>query len=269
MIKKSSLYIILFVFLFGSCANEYTKVLKGSDPALKFEWAKKYYEAKKYSRAISLLEDVAAYYKGTELSSEVLYLIAKSYEGRKDFLSAEVYFSSYVKAFPRGKYAEECRFMIGYCHYKESPEARLDQSTTQNAIKHLQEFVELYPESERVNEAYALIMELNDKLAYKSFLNARLYYNMGNYMGNNYRSSIITAENTLKKYPDTKYREDLYMLILRSKYQIAMQSVEAKKAERFGNTIDEYLNYMSEFPNGKYVKEAQKIYKTAQTHVKN
>ena len=267
--KNLSFYTVLFCLVFGSCANEYTKVLKSSDNALKFEWAKKYYEEKKFSRAAALLEDIAPYYKGTELSNEVLYLTAKSYEGQKDFYTAEVYFSSYIKTFPRGKYAEECRFMIGYCFYKASPEARLDQSTTQNAINQLQEFVEIYPESKRTSEAYALIEELNDKLAYKSFLNARLYYNMGNHMGNNYRSSIITAENALKKYPDTKYREDLYILILRSKYQIANQSVETKKTERFSNTIDEYFNYMNEYPNGKYVKEAQKIYKTAQSYVKN
>jgi outer membrane protein assembly factor BamD len=109
---------------------------------------------------------------------------------------------------------------------------------------------------------------MTNKLAYKAYLNAKLYYNLGNYLGNNYLSAVITAENALKKFPATIYREDLLMLILNSKYDQAIQSVDEKKVERYRNTLDEYYNYINEFPNGKYRKQADKIMNESKKIVK-
>ena len=66
-----------------------------------------------------------------------------------------------------------------------------------------------------------MLFELQDKLAYKEFLAAKLYYNLGLYLGNNYESCIITAQNALKDYPFTKHKEDLTFLILRAKAEMA------------------------------------------------
>ncbi len=52
------------------------------------------------------------------------------------------------------------------------------------------------------------MFELQEKLAYKELLAVRLYFNLGTYMGNNYLSCVITAQNALKNYPYSKYREE-------------------------------------------------------------
>jgi outer membrane protein assembly factor BamD len=106
-----------------------------------------------------------------------------------------------------------------------------------------------------------MVDELLNKLAYKYYLNARLYYNLGNYMGNNYLSAVITAQNALKKFPSTSYRDDLSFLILQSKFAQAEQSVVSKREERYQDTIDEYtVTVHHEFPDGKYKKQADKIF---------
>ena len=71
---------------------------------------------------------------------------------------------------------------------------------------------EYYPQSSRKQEAQNMIFALQDKLVLKELYSARLYYNLGNYMGNNYLSCVITAQNALKDYPYTDYREDLSIL---------------------------------------------------------
>ena len=109
---------------------------------------------------------------------------------------------------------------------------------------------------------------MTNKLTYKAYLNAKLYYNLGNYLGNNYESAVITAQNALKKYPSTSYREELLMLILDSKYEQAVQSIEEKKSERYRNTIDEYYNFINEFPNGKFRKQADKVFNESKKIVK-
>ncbi|MDD2286361.1 MAG: outer membrane protein assembly factor BamD, partial [Paludibacter sp.] len=148
-------------------------------------------------------------------------------------------------------------------------DARLDQTATRDAINAFQEFLDIHPESERVPEVNKLLDELKSKLVYKEFLSARLYYNLGNYLGNNYLSAIVVAQNALKNYPASDYREELSFIILQSKYQQALQSVEDKKTERYRDTIDEYYNYINEYPSGKFRRDAEKIYAESKQIVKD
>jgi outer membrane protein assembly factor BamD len=262
--KKYFVYIIGFL-IFTSCSN-YQKLLKSTDSDAKYAAAKNYFLEKKYSKSATLFGDIVQSYKNTKQGEEILYLLAESFMGQKDYYSAREYYGTYTKSYPRGVYARDCKFMAGYCYYLDSPEARLDQSITHEAIAALTEFTQIYPESEKAAEAYKLIAELEDKLAYKGFLEAKLYLNLGTYLGNNFRSAVITAENILKEYPDTKYRESLSFLILRAKYNEAALSVADKKQQRFSEVIDEFYRYSVEFPTSKNSAEAQKILKEAKKH---
>ncbi|MBN2765190.1 MAG: outer membrane protein assembly factor BamD [Paludibacteraceae bacterium] len=266
--KKISFLLILSVVFLSAC-GEYQKLLKSTDPELKYTKAIEYFEKGDFMRASTLFDEIAIYYKGTERSEEVLNYIAKSYMGQKDYFSASEYYKTYVKTYPKGKYITEAKYMIGYCYFLDSPDARLDQTSTFDAIKALQEFVDVFPESERALDAYKLLDELNNKLAYKYLLNSRLYYNLGNYLWNNYESASITAQNALKRFPGNAYREEFSMIILESKYQQALQSVEEKKIERYRNTIDEYYNFINEFPEGKMKKQADRIFNECKKIVKD
>ena len=148
-----------------------------------------------------------------------------------------------------------------------SPDARLDQTQTYKAIEQIQLYLEYYPQSERAKEAQDVMFELQEKLAYKEYLAARLYFNLGPYMGNNYLSAVITAQNALKNYPFTKYREDLMYLIVSAKYEQAVISVEEKLQGRYREVIDEYYNYMNEYPEGKYVKQVKKYFDYANKRI--
>ena len=75
---------------------------------------------------------------------------------------------------------------------------------------------------------------------------------------------MITAQNALKDYPYTNLREDLSILILRAKYELAVYSVEERKQERYRETVDEYYAFKNEFPESKYLKEAEKIFERSQ-----
>ena len=146
--KKISFLLILSVVFLSAC-GEYQKLLKSTDPELKYTKAIEYFEKGDFMRASTLFDEIAIYYKGTERSEEVLNYIAKSYMGQKDYFSASEYYKTYVKTYPKGKYITDAKFMIGYCYYLDSPDARLDQTATFDAITALQEFVGVYPESER------------------------------------------------------------------------------------------------------------------------
>ncbi|MDR2854167.1 MAG: outer membrane protein assembly factor BamD [Prevotellaceae bacterium] len=259
---KTFFYTIIIVLICSltSC-SEYQKLLKSSDYELKFNKAIEYYNKKKYIQSQTLLDDISTYYKGTERSQEVLYYLAKSYFGQKNYSSCSEYFKTYMRTFAKGAYAPEAKYMIGHCYYLDSPEARLDQAITLQGIKALQEFVDMYPEDERVPTAVAEQDELSNRLAYKELMSAKLYYNLGNYMGNNYLAAVATAQNALKQYPATTHKEALLFLILEAKYAQAVNSIDEKRAERYQETVDEYYSFINEFPAGKSRNAADKIFK--------
>lgn len=266
--RKIILSALLSSLVLASC-GEYNKVLKSSDKDYKFEYAKKAFEEKKYLQAATILEDVVKLMKGTDKAEESLYLLGLSYYENKDYATASSYFKTYYTHYPKGKYTELTRFYAGYGYYLDSPEPQLDQSETYKAIEELQKFLDYHPDSDKAPIAQNAIFELQDKLVQKEIDNAQLYYNLGNYLGNNYESAAIVATNALKNYPYTKYKEQLQMIVLKARFQEANQSVEEKKEERFRTVIDEYFSFINDYPDGKNRKEADNIYKIASRYIKD
>jgi len=159
--------------------------------------------------------------------------------------------------------------LSGKAAYLSSPDPRFSQEETVKAMDQLGAFLDYYPESDKKAEVTKMLSELQEKLVYKQLLNSRLYYNLGNYLGNNYQSCIITANNALSDYPVSIYREDLSFLILKSRYMLANESSENTKIERYKTTVDEYFSFVNEYPESKYVKEAKNILKQCQKYIKN
>ena len=259
-----------------SC-GEYNKVLKCTDYEYKYEAAKSYFAQGQNTKAATLLEDLITILKGTSSGEESLYMLSMAYYNQGDYVTAAQYLNTYYTTYPRGKYTEQARFNAGRALYLDTPEPRLDQSSTVKAIQELQMLMEYFPRSVRKAGAQNMIFELQDKLVEKDFLSAKLYYDLGDYTGNssysstgnNYLAAIITAQNILKDYPYTKLREDISMLILRARYDMAKASVDEKKEERMRDTIDEYYAFINEFPESKYLAEAEKMFKDASTYVKD
>ena len=256
-----------------SC-GDYNEVFKSTDYDFRYEAAKEYYASGKYLKCYQLLEDMVLMLKGTDKGEESLFMLAMCYYNMADYETSTIYLDKYYKTYPRGEYAELARFYSGKASYEESPDSRLDQTPTYDAIKKLQEFLEYYPYSDLRVQVNDMIFELQNRLVQKEYESAQLYYNLGNYTGNcifggnNFEACIITAENALKSYPYTTLREDLYMLILRSRYRLANNSIETKSDERYRQTIDEYYGFTNEFPDSKYAKEAYQIFQHCSKKVK-
>ena len=254
---RISIYRLLSVFIIAaslSSCGEYQRAQKSTDPNYKFEFAKRAFEQKKYVQAATILEEIAPVFKGHERAEETLYLLAMSNYENRDYDTAGAYFRTYYSRYPKGKYAELARFYCGYGYYLSSPEPQLDQTGTIKAIEELQAFLDFFPRSDKVSIAQNAIFELQDKLTLKQLQNAQLYYNLGTYMGNNYESAIIVARNAIKDYPYSKYKEDLELLILKSRYQEADLSVDERKAD---------------YPDSPNRSEAENIFKIASKYVQN
>ena len=264
---KSNWYKIAFlsclsilILGFSSC-GEYQAILKSKDTELKYQKALSYFNDKQYIKAQTLLDEVTSYYRGTDRSQDVLIYLSRCYMGQKDYSGAAEYYQAYIRNYPKGRYIIEARFQVGHCYYLNAPDARLDQTETKKAIEFFTQFVELYPDSPYAQQAYKEMNELYDKLAYKEYLSAKLYYNLGTYLGNNYLSAEIVAKNAMKDYPTNKYQEELNWLILQAKYQQLVNSLDSKREERARDTEDEYYSFVTQYPNSKHRAAAERIRK--------
>ena len=257
MTKKGFLIVSLMLVLAG--CSEYQQLLKTNDPDLKYQKALVYFNDEQYVKAQTLLDDITAYYRGTDRSQDVLAYLARCYMGQKDYSSASEYYQAYIRNYPKGRYIIEARFQVGHCYYLDAPDARLDQTITKKGIEFFTQFVEFHPESPYAEQAYKEMGELYDRLAEKEYLSAKLYYNLGTYLGNNYLSAEITAKNALKNYPTNKFQEELNWIILQAKYQQTLNSFEDKKQERARETEDEYYSFIATFPDSKHRNTAERI----------
>lgn len=257
--------VVLSALLFTSCANEFNRVYKTNDYSYKYEYAKECYAQGKYTRASTLLQGLVTLQKGTDNAQESLYMLGMAEYNSKDYEGAAATFKKYFSSYPKGAYAQEAEFYAGMSLYNSTPEPRLDQSQTVNAIAAFQEYIDLFPDGKERSQAQQRLFELQDKLVQKELYSAQLYYDLGQYFGNctyggnNYEACIITAQNALKDYPYSKLREKFSLLVMKSKFELAQQSVEEKKLERFQDAEDECYGFLNEYPDSKDKVTAEKF----------
>ena len=264
--NKNNIIALCMAFLTTGCASEFSTVLKSSDKDFKYEYAKQCFAQGKFGNAITLLSEVVTAQKGRQNAQESLYMLAMAQYCNRDYEAASATFRKYFQSYPKGDFAEQASFYVGQSLFESMPDPRLDQSATVGAINAYQNFMDYFPESSLREEAQKRLFILQDNLVMKEYLSAELYYNLGGYFGNinsntesNYESCIITAQNALKTYPYTSMREKFSLLIMKSKFELAQNSSEEKRVERYRDAEDECYGFLNEFPESENCKTAEKF----------
>jgi len=263
---RNSLLVVLLTVLFSGCASEFSSVYKSADNAYRYEYAKQCFAMGKFSNATVLLSELVTGQKGRTTAQESLYMLGMSQYCNRDYEAASATFKKYFQSYPKGDFAEQASFYIGQSLFQSMPDPRLDQSSTIGAINAYQNFMDFYPDSPLRETAQKRLFILQDNLVMKEYLSAELYYNLGGYFGNinsntesNYESCIITAQNALKQYPFSSMREKFSVLIMKSKFELAENSSEERRVDRYREAEDECYGFMTEFPESSECKLAEKL----------
>jgi len=247
---------IALLFTLNSC-SKYQKLLKSTDVNEKYEQGFKYYDKGDYYRAVQLFDEIIPYFRATEKAEKIYYAYAYSNYNQGDFMVAGYHFKNYATTFPNSEKTVECAYMAAYCEFQDSPDYYLDQTNTLSAIKSFQLFVNEYPKSKYVEDCNKYIDELRSKLERKSYDVGRLYLQT-----QEYRAAIVAYKNTLKDYPDTKYKEEILFNILKACYSLASKSIDTKKKERFEEAQTAYNTLVANFPDSKYLSQAESYNKS-------
>lgn len=225
--------------------------------------ARDYYNRQLYISAARIFEELYPLSMGTPYADTILFLFADCYYQNRDYEMAAFHYKEYANRYSSSPRAEEAHYRAIKAITKLSPHYSLDQTETYYAIEEINVFIRNYPNSSYMAECNALLDEMRDKLALKSFEVLKLYYNT-----ENYKAAQITAQNFLKKYSSSPYADDAYAILVRNNYEFASKSVESKKVERYTACVDAFNSMKVNCPYSRLLPECQKIADEAAAKIK-
>ncbi|MEN3322442.1 outer membrane protein assembly factor BamD [Mariniflexile soesokkakense] len=256
------LYILITITLLSSC-SEYQKVLKKEDIAAKFKMGEELYNDGKFAKANKLFAQIVPNYRGKPQAEKLMYLYSNSFYKMKDYYTAGYQFERFASSYPKSEKLEEASFLGAKSYYMLSPVYTKDQKDTRSAIEKLQDFINLFPESEYLSEANKLVKELDYKLEKKAFSIAKQYNTISDYP-----ASVKSFDNFMFDFPGSTLREDALFLRFDSAYKLAVNSVEYKntpngivhlKKERLEQAKEYHDSFKKAFANSKHIEEVDKM----------
>lgn len=225
-----------------SCRTEFETVRVSGNTDLIYKKAFEYNENGDYLKAQTLFELLIPAYRGKKELEQIYFTYAYTYYYEKKYLLSSYYFDNFATTFSASPLREEAEFMSAYSHYEMSPIFRLDQTYTKKAIDEFQLFINTFPESKRVPDANKLIDELRLKMEQKVFAEGELYFNL-----NQYQAAILTFENMLKDFPETRQAELVRFLIVKASFLLAENSVITKQEERYQIVAKKASEFLSKY----------------------
>lgn len=257
--------IIVLGVLMASCSSTvrmHNKNIKNGTIAEKDSAAYFFFNRGDYEKASYLFEELRGPYRGQPRGKDVMYHLAYCKFNQRLYVMAAYYFDQFVKLYPNDPRTEECAYQIAYCSYMEADPYYLDQQYTHKAIEQFQLFILTFSGSERVNEANEMIISLRERLAKKTIEQAFLYFKV-----ENHKAALQGYQNLLRKYPDSRYREEAQYMLFKSAYFLAETSIESKKKNRYLDALEWYERFVDKYPESVYLKEAEGYYAKAKKNL--
>lgn len=254
-------YIIAFsvlaavIFVSASCKSQYEELLQSYDTEAKYAAAFDYFNTGKFDKAAQLFESLSVITTGTDRDDTVQFYWGLSNYNMKDYYTAETNFDTFVTNFPRSVFTDQAQFLRIDCLYRSTLRYELDQNPTYRAITAISEYIISYPKSPNIPVCRKMMDELELRLDRKAYENAKIYYTM-----EDYKAARVALRNVLKDDSDNAYREDILYYTAMASYKYALNSVAEKQKERYLVFIDDYFNFIGEYPESKYRKELDANY---------
>ena len=212
------------------------------------------YEQQKFSKALRLFEMVVPFFKGTPQMERIQYMVAQSNFNLEYYSVAGYYFDRFMLNFPSSSKHEEAFFMASRSYYLASPKYSVDQKQTYEALSSLRRYINAYPNSKRISSVNSMVRELENKLQKKHFEIAKGYYKIGDY-----NAAVASFDYFLSEYLGTQYKEKALYYKFKAAYELAVNSVLKKQADRIKNALKVFEKIRKNFPDSEYLTELEKM----------
>ena len=256
--KKSVVLAILILGIVSfSCTTRLAKLERSNDFEELYKGAVAFYEQGKYGKAKVLFERISPYYRGSVEAEKVQFYWAYCEYYQRLYTLSAFRFKNFYTTYGRSPLAEEAEFMHAYSLYKSAPDANLDQTSSEEAVLAMQNFLNRRPASQYYVQANDIINELQVRFETKAYETAKLYHKLttGLSYRNYLEAALITFEAFKSDFPDSKFNEELMYLTVETSYKLAENSIQRRRKERFTKTLEYYQDFVDRFPQSQYTAE--------------
>ena len=255
--NKLLLLSIIATLIFA--CSPYQKALKSEDTMVKVRMIDTLMKKEKYGKAITLFDQIKNKYRGTDSAADMALKYAEAlYKDRTYILSANQY-ERFTTSHPRHPQRDMAAFMAAKSHYQMSEVYSKDQRDTQIALAKLQDYINVYPDGEYVEEANTLVDELRTKLDKKAYEIAKNHHLRAPHNRAGYTAAITSFENFIIEHPGSIYQDDAHFYLLDSQYELAINSFPELIPERLELAKKYYNTFARRFPNSEYMEDANEI----------
>ncbi len=206
--------------------------------------AKQELDKKRYEEAEKYFDLLKLHFPASQYADDAQYYLGIINFEKNNYIMASFHFSTLRKWYPNSEYCKEALFKTAMCYYNLSPPFDREQEYTFKAIEYFLEFQNTYPNDTLTNFANIYLKELRNKLAYRNYFTAYLYYKW-----QSYRSALIYIDIVLDEYPETDFAEDALWL-----------KIQIYNDQGFYLDLEELLTqYKQKFPKGKYLVRVETL----------
>ena len=171
--------------------------------------------------------------------------IGDSYLGEGGYdtlvLAAEK-FREFLRYFPLNERADYAQYKIAVAEAEQMLSPERDQTSTINALREIETFLRLYPNSKHMPEVLALQKQARDRLSDSEYRVGQFYFR-----SRWYRGAVPRFESILKANPEYQRRDAVYYHLAES----LLRTGRTKEAHEF------FVRLIEEFKVSDYLDEAQ------------
>jgi outer membrane protein assembly factor BamD len=194
----------------------------------------------------------------------IQFMVAQSNFNEKNYSIAGYYFDRFTKNYLKSSKKEEAAFLSAYSYKLASPRFSIDPTDTNKALESFQDFINMYPDSDKIDEANKYYSELRAKLEKKYFEIAKTYYRTADYDLRNYKAAIQAFDNLLEDFLGTKFKEEALYYRLKAAHDFVLKSTDRRKEERIEVAIEAYSKLEKNFPESQFMEDSNLMLATLQ-----
>ena len=195
--------LLLLVVVMMACAGGMPKIPDTPDSVI--EKADEYFERGRFFQASELYNAFIERYPGHDRSDYAQYRLAQSFYLDGQFELAAVEYRVIVSRYGYSEFVDDALFQIGVCFLEQAPRTDRDQQKTLEALQMFEQFIQTFPQNDKIPEARENIRRCHEKLAEKAMQTVELYYRRGAL-----RAVEIYCDKIIDTYPNNYYWAQAY-----------------------------------------------------------
>lgn len=215
--KAIGIYALLMcILILLGTEDTYAKRAKRFNCSEKITRAVERYKKRRYNDVKTILEQVKLNCGGHASMDTALYFLGKAQLATKQPVPASLEFEVHLQDFPNSPFREEVHYLLGICSYQETYSYERDQTTTRDALREFENFIELFPKSQFADSAAKYLDKCREKLVKKEVMNARFYEKI-----DQFDAAIVYYKIIIDEFPQSSYIPECRLSLARNLVKVS------------------------------------------------